>query len=220
MSAHQPSVAQSEPSEFSHYFAPQVGAKVQAKAPVAMHCAGMTMQLSTGSGVFAKAGLDAGTQILLEAFFAAHPEPIATQKLCDLGCGWGAVGCFLSKRYPSAQIAMCDINYRAVQLSLKNLGHNSIANARVWCGDGLKAAQSKYFERILCNPPVRAGNAAIEALFLEAQRTLAVNGELWIVLRTQQGAKSWQKRLKEQFGNCDTVVIERGYRVLRSKNLK
>jgi 16S rRNA (guanine1207-N2)-methyltransferase len=202
--------------KFSHYFAPRRGS-VKASPPVAMRCNGLTLQMSTGAGVFAKGGLDEGTQLLLESFFAAHDDDLSGQHLCDLGCGWGAVGCFLAKRYPQALVALCDINSHAVQLARMNLQQNSLHNAQAWCGDGLGAAQSKYFEAVLCNPPVRAGNAAIAELFHEAQRCLQESGELWVVLRTQQGAKSWQKRLKEQFGNCDTITIDRGYRILRSR---
>lgn len=186
------------------------------KAPVLMRCGGIALELSTSAGVFSKGGLDEGTQILLETFFDKH-KVLSGQRLCDLGCGWGAVGCFLSKRYPDAQISLCDINEQAVQLARLNWQHNDLSNMHGWCGDGLSAVRPKYFHTILCNPPVRAGNRVIEKLFFDAQRSLQRDGELWVVLRTQQGAKSWHKRLKEQFGNCDTVVIEKGYRVLRSR---
>jgi 16S rRNA G1207 methylase RsmC len=42
-------------------------------------------------------------------------------------------------------------------------------------------------------------------------------GALWVVIRTAQGAKSWQKRLAEQFGACETLRIESGYRILRAE---
>jgi 16S rRNA (guanine1207-N2)-methyltransferase len=202
---------------FSHYFVPR-GETVRASPPVTMHCAGLELQLSTGAGVFAKKGVDAGTQLLLESFFAANPQIADGARLCDLGCGWGAVGCFLGRHYANALIAMCDINGLAVQLAQQNAQRNAIQNAQLWCGDGLTAARTKYFHAILCNPPVRAGNAVIAELFVHAQRCLQTNGELWVVLRTQQGAKSWQRRLAAQFGQCETVAIESGYRILLSRN--
>jgi 16S rRNA (guanine1207-N2)-methyltransferase len=52
-------------------------------------------------------------------------------------------------------------------------------------------------------------------MFEDAHRCLATGGVLRIVIRTAQGAKSWQKRLAELFGNCETLAIESGYRVLQ-----
>lgn len=112
---------------------------------------------------------------------------------------------------------MCDINLRAVHLARVNLRQNQLDNARVWCGNGLSAIASQSFDTVLCNPPVRAGNAVIGRLFEDAHRCLERGGVLWVVLRTAQGAKSWQKRLAQQFGNCDTTAIKSGYRILRSR---
>ena len=72
---------------------------------------------------------------------------------------------------------------------------------------------------MLCNPPIRAGNDAIAALFEDAHRALKLRGELWAVIRTAQGAKSWAKRLHDRWGNCDTVALDKGYRVLRSRKM-
>jgi 16S rRNA (guanine1207-N2)-methyltransferase len=63
---------------------------------------------------------------------------------------------------------------------------------------------------------VRAGNQVIEKLFADAQRCLRPTGVLWVVLRTAQGAKSWRKKLETQFGQCETMAIEGGYRILKS----
>jgi 16S rRNA (guanine1207-N2)-methyltransferase len=168
-----------------------------------------TLKLATGAGVFAKRGLDEGTRLLLEA---AQLE--GATRIGDLGCGWGAVGCFVAHEYSNAQIYACDINVRATQLAQLNLQSNKLENAAVWCGDGFSAVCDNFFDAILFNPPVRAGNGVIQKLFDDAHRTLKSGGKIWIVLRTAQGAKSWAKKLEAQFGNCETVAIESGYRVL------
>jgi hypothetical protein len=56
----------------------------------------------------------------------------------------------------------------------------------------------------------------IAQLFADAHRVLGAGGILWVVLRTAQGAKSWARRLEESWGNCETVTIEQGYRILKS----
>jgi 16S rRNA (guanine1207-N2)-methyltransferase len=91
-----------------------------------------------------------------------------------------------------------------------------LSHATAWCGDGLSAVGDSKFDVVLCNPPVRAGNAVIAQLFEDAHRALKTGGTLWVVLRTAQGAKSWARRLEESWGNCETVTIEQGYRILRS----
>lgn len=171
----------------------------------------ITLRFATGLGTFSRGELDAGSRLLLAT--ATWPQ---TATICDLGCGWGAVGCFLARLAPDARIMMCDLSAHAVQLARLNVRTNALPNAEVWQGDGLTACNDSVFDTILCNPPVRAGNEVIANLFREAQRCLRPGGALWVVLRTAQGAKSWQKRLAHQFGNCATVKKDDGFRVLCS----
>ena len=174
-----------------------------------MTCRGRTLKLATGAGVFARRGLDEGTRLLLQS---AHLT--GAKRIGDLGCGWGAVACFVAHVYSMSHVFACDINARATQLTQLNLQTNNLGNANVWCGDGLSSARDNFFDAILFNPPIRAGNVVIQKLFNDAHRTLQIGGRIWIVLRTAQGAKSWAKKLEQQFGNCETVAIESGYRVL------
>lgn len=180
-----------------------------------MRCAGLKLEMRTGEGIFAREGLDAGSRLLIETF-TAQASVAPNSRICDLGCGWGAVGCFVAAKYRDASLAMVDINRHAVAVARTNIEGNQLTNASVWCGDGLSAAHPKYFDAVLCNPPIRAGNRTIETLFAQAEHCLVDRGILWVVIRTQQGAKSWQRRLTQQFGNCDAPAIESGYRVLKS----
>jgi 16S rRNA (guanine1207-N2)-methyltransferase len=204
------------PKPGAHYFtsAPPL-AEGQAKG-VRVRAAGADLVLQAGAGTFSKSELDEGTEILLDTFAQSPAFVQDTPRWCDLGCGWGAVSSVLATQKPEAQLWACDINRRAVALARSNardLGHSIAA----WNGDGLSAARSDFFDAILCNPPVRAGNRVIERLFDDSLRCLRAGGELWIVLRTAQGAKSWQKKLEALFGNCDTVQISHGYRILRCR---
>jgi 16S rRNA (guanine1207-N2)-methyltransferase len=199
-----------------HYFSPQAPAPLPeySRRALSIRVAGVTLQMTTGDGVFSKDHLDAGSHVLLENIVrdAAWSE---ANRICDLGCGWGAVGCFLAARFPEARVSMCDINARATHLAAFNAAHNTLLNVRAWCGDGLSAARDEYFNAVACNPPIRAGNATISKMFDGAHRCLASGGVLSIVIRTAQGAKSWHKRLESLFGNCQTVAVESGYRVLK-----
>jgi 16S rRNA (guanine1207-N2)-methyltransferase len=217
-------VKNSEEATVSHYFHHRSGelssGEGQQTQVITAHVAGHTLQLSTGAGVFSRSGLDSGSALLLETFLAhssrAQTSPRSHPRYLDLGCGWGAVGCFLATARPDCRVALCDINLRAAELATENLRSLGLTNGIVWCGDGANAARSGCFDAVLCNPPVRAGNAVIARLFDDARQALVSGGELWFVLRTAQGAKSWARRVKEQFGACDTLAMQKGYRILKA----
>ncbi len=198
----------------SHYFSPGsplTDAQLKRSSPLRVFARGHSLQFLTGDGVFAKSGLDEGSRLLIDTIKLA-----SNIHFCDLGCGWGAVGAFVAREFPGTQIYAVDVNARAAQLARHNLRLNQTEGAAVWCGDGLSATKSDFFDAIACNPPIRAGNTVIEKLFDDAHRGLKIGGVLWVVIRTAQGAKSWQKKLASRFGECETVVMKNGYRVLKA----
>lgn len=203
-----------------HYFSPQTtllsAQQLESFQSRPQVVNGQTLQFLTPRGVFSREGVDEGTRILLQHWMAQAPPDYAGT-LADLGCGWGAVAAFVAARYPQSQVYAVDINPRAAQVCAHNLSRNELTNCAVWSGDGLVATRPDFFDDILCNPPIRAGNATIARLFEDAQRALKLRGELWVVIRTAQGAKSWAKRLQANFGNCETVALDKGYRVLRCR---
>lgn len=195
----------------SHYFSRQLDDETPFQpTQIEVSCLNQTLRFATGNGVFSRRDLDEGTRILLETVDLTGAEIVG-----DLGCGWGAVACFISSTRLDAKVLACDINFRATQLAHQNLETNNLTNAYVWCGDGFSSVRDNSFDAILFNPPIRAGNIVIQKLFDDAHRTLKSGGHLWLVLRTAQGAKSWAKKLEIQFGNCEVVAIEKGYRVLK-----
>jgi 16S rRNA (guanine1207-N2)-methyltransferase len=230
-----PPIGESAQPASSHYFSHQgevveaaVGKPVRGTRRVAVHAAGHHLVLTSGAGVFARDRFDPGSALLVETFIArvtagpavAGPEPrVPEGPLLDLGCGWGGVGCLLAAHYPQLKVALCDINLPACRLARHNAAENALLNTTVWCGNGCDAAKPGLFAHVLCNPPVRAGNAAIAHLFSGARKSLHRGCKQWIVLRTAQGAKSWIKRLQGEWGNCETLAIEAGYRVLCSEKV-
>lgn len=198
----------------SHYFSSQPllsDERLARSSPLLTFVRGHRLQFFTSEGVFSKGALDAGTRLLLETISLA---PDGT--FCDLGCGWGAVSVVVAKEFPLTRIYAIDVNARAVQLARHNLRHNGIETAALWCADGLSATRANFFNCIACNPPIRAGNETIDKLFSDAHSGLRAGGELWVVIRTAQGAKSWQTKLAARFGACETMVMKNGYRVLKA----
>ncbi len=200
----------------SHYFSRHaLSAPQNPLHTVRLRLAGQTLEMATGNGVFAKKGLDEGSRLLVKTALPAIEQLPPGARIGDLGCGWGAMGCLLAAKCPESIVTMSDVNARAAWLAQHNAKQNNLGNTHVFCGDGLSAVQDGYFDLIVCNPPIRAGNAVIQTLFDDAYRCLKSEGQLWAVIRTAQGAKSWQKKLEAQFGNCETVIIESGYRILQ-----
>ena len=171
---------------------------------------GEKLVFQTDAGVFSKAGVDAGTRLLLEAL------PELSGRVLDLGCGWGPVGVALGRRQPELQIVMTDINERAAALARENLRLNGVGNAEVVTGDGF-ASVVGTFSAVITNPPIRAGKQVIYGLFAEAREHLEPGGCLYIVIRKQQGAPSAIKYLQTIYRDVEIIERGGGYWVLRAE---
>ena len=176
---------------------------------IAARALGNDLRFITDSGVFSRDGLDRGTEVLLNAL------PELKGRVLDLGCGWGAVGVALGKRYPGLEIVMTDVNRRAVELSRRNLELNGVS-AQVVQGDGY-AAVTGAFDAIVTNPPIRAGKQTIYALFDQARDFLVPGGALYVVIRKQQGAPSALKHLRETYPSAGTIDHGTGFWVIEAR---
>ena len=176
---------------------------------VAVRALGRELTFTTDAGVFSRDGLDRGTEVLLNAL------PPLKGRVLDLGCGWGAVGVALGKRYPGLDIVMTDINSRAVGLARRNLAENGVS-ATVLQGDGFAPVEG-CFDAIVTNPPIRAGKAVVYGLFDQARAHLKPNGALYIVIRKQQGAPSALKYLSGIYTRAETIDRGSGFHVIRAE---
>ena len=169
---------------------------------------GEHLRFLTDAGVFSRGEVDFGTDVLLRAL----PDEMAGRVL-DLGCGWGAVGVSVEKKYPACSLVMSDVNERALELARKNAAANGV-RAEAVQSDGLENVDGP-FDYILTNPPIRAGKQVIYRLFAQSAGKLNENGALYIVIRKQQGAESALKYLKTIFGQAETVEKSGGFWVIR-----
>ena len=169
---------------------------------------GNELAFDTDAGVFSRDGLDEGSRILMEAL------PELYGRVLDLGCGWGAVGVSIKKRWNEIDLVMTDVNQRAVDLSQKNLALNGVS-ATVLQGDGFQNVTGN-FDFVITNPPIRAGKQAIYGMFADARDRLLEGGKLYIVIRKQQGAPSALKYLREIFSEAEVIDREAGFWVIES----
>lgn len=173
---------------------------------------GKEFVFNTSNSVFSKTAVDFGTMVMLETFVANEGGFIGS--ILDLGCGYGPVGVILAKTMGDVKITMVDINERAVKLSALNGEENKAL-------DKLKIFQSNIFEsieenfdRILTNPPIRAGKETVYTFFDGAYEHLNDGGKLYVVIQKKQGAKSSIDKLTSLFGNCETLYKKSGYFIL------
>ena len=174
---------------------------------------GINFRFLTDSGVFSRHNFDFGSKTMVELY-----KPHAGAKsFLDLGCGYGPIGTIVKKTFPFLEVTLSDVNPRAVQLAKDNLLKNDVS-ATVIESDGFNQIQS-LFDVILLNPPIRAGKQTVFNLYLESEKHLQSNGELWIVIQKKQGAESSIKYLQTLFKKVDIVDKNKGYFVIRNKKI-
>ena len=171
---------------------------------------GEALRFTTDAGVFSRGEMDFGTDVLLRAL----PDPV-TGDVLDVGCGWGAIGVTVGKKYPGCRVTMCDVNERAAELTRDNARRNGV-DAGVLLSDGLSRVAGS-FDFILTNPPIRAGKQVIYGIFAEAREHLKPAGEMYLVIRKQQGADSAVKYLKTLFADVETIERSGGFHVIRCR---
>lgn len=173
---------------------------------------GRDLRFTTDSGVFSREHLDPGTILLAKSI----PDNLSGTAL-DVGCGWGALSILTLCRMPDLRFTLCDINERALDLCRRNLQQNGFAGD-VLASDGLENIRGD-FDVILTNPPIRAGKAVIYKMFRDSYAHLKVDGQLFLVIRKQQGAPSCVKYLQTFFDRVQVIKRDAGYWILQCDKL-
>ena len=162
----------------------------------------------TDNGVFSKGELDFGTELLLKTFSYNN----LNENALDIGCGCGPIGIYLSKL--GFKVDMSDVNKRAIHLSKMALKEQNI-KANVFESDAYSNIDSKY-DYIVSNPPIRVGKEKLYEIIMNAESHLTKNGELWLVVRKQQGAESLIRDMKSIYKNVDVVAKKKGFYIIKA----
>ena len=163
----------------------------------------------TDNGVFNKKGLDFGTRLLLE-----NINLNGKNSFLDMGCGCGVVGLFLLKNNPQYIIDMVDVNNRALELTKKSLNKNKL-KANVFYSDTYININKKY-DCIITNPPIHAGKKVVYDIIKNGKNYLNNNGEIWIVMRKDQGALSMMKDMIDYY-NFEIIKKAKGFYIICGK---
>ena len=163
----------------------------------------------TDNGVFSKDGLDFGSRLLLESI----PLEEVGGKILDVGCGYGVFGIILNK-VTGASIDMVDVNRRAIHLSNRNILENKCSDINVFESNAYESVNSKY-SSIVTNPPIRAGKNVVYDIVMNAKDYLEDNGNLFLVIRKEQGAKSLLVDLKKVYSKVDILKKRKGFYIIK-----
>lgn len=176
---------------------------------------GKEFKFNTSHSVFSKTAVDFGTMTMIEAF--VDNEQSFHGNILDLGCGYGPVGIILGTILENVTITMVDINERAVKLATMNAETNKVYNKlNIFQSDIFQNVHDNY-DRILTNPPIRAGKNVVYSFFEGAYEHLNENGALYVVIQKKQGANSAIDKLKSLFNNCEVIYKKSGYFILYCK---
>lgn len=173
---------------------------------------GLTMSFFSDNGVFSKDKLDFGSTLLLETVF----EKVNKENLniLDVGCGYGFMGISLAK-IMKAQVTMCDVNKRALHLAEKNASENGVIDSVKVLESNIYQNITDIYDLIITNPPIRAGKDVVYGILDGARDRLKAKGELWFVIRKDQGAKSTIKHVEENY-DVEVVTKSKGFYIVKA----
>ena len=172
---------------------------------------GKKFTFSSDNGVFSKNGVDFGSRLLLDFI----PLEEVGGKILDLGCGYGVIGIALNK-LTGANVDMVDVNLRALHLTEMNVSANKCQNINVFESNVYENVNTKYTS-IVTNPPIRAGKKVVYDMLFNAKDYLTDDGNLYFVIRKQQGAKSMISDLEKEY-DLEILEKKKGYYIIKCSN--
>ena len=165
------------------------------------------------NGVFSKDAIDYGSKLLLESYLKNAKNNI---RVLDVGCGYGFLGIVIGV-ITKSYVDMIDVNKRAVHLTEKNIKRYKDFKGKAFISDAYENIKEKY-NVIITNPPIRVGKDKVLEILENAFDHMEDDGELYFVIRRDQGALSIKKRL-ESTQKIEIINRDKGYFVFKSKKL-
>lgn len=191
-----------------HYFINDKNLKSNIKKNIE-NIKGIEFSFFTDNGVFSKRGLDYGTRVLLENFTFDNKK-----SFLDVGTGCGPIGIYIAKTSIDYKVDMIDVNPKAIDLCNKSINYNNLSNANAFISNAYENVQNKY-DAILINPPIHAGKKVVYDIISGAKEYLNENGEVWIVMRKDQGAKSMIKDMNYLY-DFKIIKKDNGFYIIKS----
>ena len=174
------------------------------------------LKFTTDAGVFSKMRVDYGSGVLIKKMADVN---FPSNNILDVGTGYGPLGLFAAKFWPTQTVEMVDVNQRGLDLAKKNAELNHIDNVAIFVSDVYSnITPEKKYGLIVTNPPIRAGKTVVSNILSGAKSHLVSDGVLLLVIQKKQGEPSARKLLTKTFGNCTILKRDKGYYVLQAVN--
>ena len=168
------------------------------------------IEIKSLPGVFSQKGLDAGSELLLNALM--EQSDIIKGNVLDVGCGSGILSTVLGKLYQDLNLTLTDVSSAALESSKATLAGNHIAG-NVIASDVFSDINDKY-HLIISNPPFHDGKetsyTAVNKLIKEAKKYLKLNGYLCIVANS---FLPYQSILDETFKRVELIAQTTKFKV-------
>lgn len=169
---------------------------------------GVELNLTTSEELFSPEQVDRGTLAMLSTV-----EFQPTDKVLDLGCGYGVVGILAARKIGPERVVMVDVNPLAVVMAKQNAEVNQVGDVTIRVSDGLAVVEESGFTLILSNPPYHEDFSVPKGFIEEGFRKLALGGRMVMVVKRL----TWYKnKLTTTFGGVKVEEID-GYFVLTAE---
>jgi 16S rRNA G1207 methylase RsmC len=172
---------------------------------------GRPMVFHSTWGLFSPRRIDDGTYRLIK-----HAEVRPTDRILDVGCGYGPIGLALAAEAPQGTTHLVDKDFVALDLARKNAQVNGISNVEIYPSNMLSHVPGDArFDLICSNIPANVGKELLEILLNDAREHLADGGRLLVV--TVAGLRKFMRRnLETFFGTYEKVKQGKTYTVARA----
>lgn len=144
--------------------------------------------------------LKLGTDAMLLSEFARVPK---SGRVCDLGCGMGAVSILLAARHESIQLHGVEIVEGAAKLCEKNAAHNNIEDRLAVHNIDLKNVRQEFiagsFDAVVSNPPFMQADGGLRT---EREELLCARMEICCTIEDVCAAASYLLK----FGGAFSLV--------------
>lgn len=167
------------------------------------------LKFHTNNKVFSPKAIDTGTISMLSKVDFAP-----TDKVLDLGCGYGFVGIYAGQFICPSQVTMSDISDDALRLAKENIALNNVNGIKVVKSNGLDNIDDSGFTLILANPPYHADFSVPKNYIEKGYKKLAVGGKMYLVTKRKEWYK---KKLITVFGGTKIYEINGYYVFLAEK---
>jgi len=134
--------------------------------------------------LFSPKAVDLGTQFML-----SKVEFTLTDKVLDLGCGYGVVGIVAAKLIGADRVVMVDNNNAAVAMAKENAAKNQVSDINIVVSDGFSNVKDFGFTLILSNPPYHVDFSVPKHFIEKGFNHLKMDGRMFMVTKR----KDWYK---------------------------